>query len=880
MIVFARRGHGGRFRRLYLASAIGLLLASHAWAQTTSEARDYAQPAMSLVQAVNAISQQSGIQVIYDAALLKGKQAAALAGHLTVKQALDQALAGTGLIYQFVNGDTAVIRKAATPAAKPASAKQPAYRGNAVAGSSGTDATTTTLGAVSVTGTRIRGGISASPTISIDQTDFQQQGFTDLGEVIRDIPQNYRGGQNPGVSPSPGGGDITNQDITGGSALDLRGLGPDATLTLLNGRRLSYDGFLQAVDIGAIPIAAVDKLDVVPDGASAIYGSDAVAGVANVILKRDFEGVTLGTRYGSTADGGLITHEYDATAGTTWNGGGLIATFEKENQSPVYSDQRAYTQQMVDPTTIYPGSTLKSGLLSLHQSLGDVAEFTLDALSTTRTETNDDGYPGYYYLSNSKTSTLLIAPGLKFYLPGDWTLSTDVTRGRDSSNFADYYVTPGASQLQSVGCYCNQSWSGEIGGEGPLFQVDGNEARLAVGMGARGNEYRTHSNASDNGEGGSDQERFAYAELAIPFVSSDNAQPGLRRLELSLAARAEEYNSFGRVATPKVGIIYDPIADISLKASWGRSFKAPTLEQRYAGRISYLWDADQMGGSGYPPGSTLLMSYGGNPALKPERANTETASIDVHPESMPGLDVELSYFNIDYTERVAQPIVYLSNTLSDPAYAQFVAYHPTLQQQQELLKDYGDVFYNYSSGAYDPSKVIAIASDQYINVYRQRASGVDLNGSYRIKFASSQLTLSSAASWLKSSQTDAMNVPTFDLSGTIFHPAKLNGRFGAVWLRGGFSASGFVNYTQGVTSTLMPVLEKTSSFTTFDTTLVYQIRARHAALDGLMLSLGVQNLFNRRPPLYTPPAIDYAPFDSTNYSAIGRYVNLSLSKHW
>lgn len=877
MILLARRRRCGCFRRVYLASAIGLLLATHVQAQETNEARDYAQPATSLVKAVNAISQQSGIQVIYGVGLLEGKKTASFAGHLTVRQALDKVLAGTGLTYEFVNGDTAVIRKAAAPSAKPAGNSRPANESKTSTG----DATTATLGAVTVTGTRIRGGITASPTITIGQADFQQQGFTDLGQVIRDIPQNYRGGQNPGVFPSPGGGDITNQDISGGSALDLRGLGPDATLTLLNGHRLAYEGFAQAVDIGAIPIAAVDRLEVVPDGASAIYGSDAVAGVANVVLKRDFEGVTLGTRYGSTAGGGMMTHEYDATAGTTWIGGGLIATYEKENQSPIRADQRPYTRYMVEPQTIYPGSTLKSGLLSLHQLLGDSAEFALDAISTVRTQSNLDGYPGYHYLSDSRTSALLIAPGLKFYLPGDWALSMNVARGRDHSNFADSFVTPDSSELQSEGCYCNQSWSGEIGGEGPLFHVDGNEARLAVGIGARGDKFRTNSNGSGDGESGSDRNRFAYAELSIPFVSSQNAQPGLHRLELSVAARAEEYNSFGHVATPKVGVIYDPIPAISLKASWGRSFKAPTLQQRHAGRISYLWDADQMGGDGYPPGSTLLMSYGGNPTLKPERAKTVTASIDLHPESMPGLDVELSYFNIDYTERVAQPIVYLSNSLSDPAYAQFITYNPTPQQQQKLLEQYGNVFYDFSgSGTYDPGKVVAIARDQYINAYRQRASGIDLNGSYRIKLSSSQLTLSGAASWLKSSQQNGLDVPAFDLSGTIFHPAKLDGRFGAVWQRGGFSASGFVNYTQGVISPLMPVIEKTSSFTTFDTTIVYQTPAGRAALKGLTMSLGVQNLFNRKPPLFKPPAIDYEPYDSTNYSAIGRYVSLSLSKHW
>src|SRR5690606_40833053 len=140
---------------------------------------------------------------------------------------------------------------------------------------------TTALGTVVVTGTRIRGGESASPVITIGSEDIREAGFTDLGQVVRSIPQNFGGGQNPGVAggATSGAAGIANQNLTGGSSLNLRGLGPDATLTLLNGRRLSYGGFVQAVDISAIPVEAVDRVEILPDGASAIYGSDAVGGV-------------------------------------------------------------------------------------------------------------------------------------------------------------------------------------------------------------------------------------------------------------------------------------------------------------------------------------------------------------------------------------------------------------------------------------------------------------------------------------------------------------------------------------------------------------------------------------------------------------------------
>src|SRR3546814_19176612 len=96
---------------------------------------------------------------------------------------------------------------------------------------------------------------------------------------------------------------------------------------------MAYGGIAQAIDISAIPVEAVDRIDIVADGASAIYGSDAVGGVANVVLKRDFDGFALGARYGTATDGGLATREYTATAGHVWSSGGLIATYKKNGRA-------------------------------------------------------------------------------------------------------------------------------------------------------------------------------------------------------------------------------------------------------------------------------------------------------------------------------------------------------------------------------------------------------------------------------------------------------------------------------------------------------------------------------------------------------------------
>src|SRR6185312_10934613 len=217
--------------------------------------------------------------------------------------------------------------------------------------------------------------------------------------------------------------------------------------------------------------------------------------------------------------------------------------------------------------------------------------------------------------------------------------------------------------------------------------------------------------------------------------------------------------------------------------------------------------------------------------------------------------------------------------LSDPVYAGYVDRSPTPEQIAELLAVYNN-FYNYSGTAYDPSKVVAIFHDDYVNVARQRIKGLDLSGSYRFDLGGGQLMVRGSTSWLDSAQTTIAGQPEQTLAGTVFNPARLKGRVGAIWTLGGFSASGFANYTGGVTNRLTTMTEKGASFTTLDTAINYDLGERAGALSGLTFALSVQNLLNRAPPLYTSAFANYIPYDATNYTAIGRFVSVSVSKHW
>lgn len=824
-------------------------------------------PSQSLSSALMLFAEQAKIQVLMASNDLARFNTKGAQGQLSLRAALNEILKGTNLTYTEVGEGTITISRI------------PDQRTRAEQGppESAEKLKPLDLEQVTVTGSHIRGGDTASQVITVDSARIREEGHTDLGEVIRSLPQNFSGGMNPGIAGAAG---ISNSGVTGGSGLNLRGLGSDATLTLLNGRRLAYEGHAQAVDISAIPVAAVERIEIIPDGASAIYGSDAVAGVGNVILKRDFNGVTGSARYGAATEGGLKTVEYTATGGTAWDSGGFIVTMNQTHTDPIYSDQRSYSRYLPGPYTMYPGGEVRGGLLSAHQSFGGFAEMRLDLLHNDRDNNLLNAYPTYYYDTQGKTSNTLVAPSVEFAIGGDWSATLGGTYGKDTNEERSILIgTPGGEVMyDGTDCYCNHSRSYDLGAEGPVIDLPAGNTRMAVGIGYRKDESLNRSAASGARSEGSHGSRYVYAELHVPLIAPQMAIGLARSLNFTVAMRGEDYNGIGRVNTPKLGLIYDPNADFTLKGSWGKSFKTPTLLQEYSRNTVYLWTAASVGGVGYPSDATALMTYGGNRNLEPERARSWTTSLAFHPEDAPGLNAEVAYFSIDYSNRVVEGAAVYWTALGDPLYDDFVIRSPTADQIAATYAS-SPVFTNYSGADYDPTKVIAIIDDKYTNAVRQRISGVDLTASYAFTLGSGSLTLRGASSWLRSTQQNSLSQPEAPLAGKIYNPPKFTGRAGAVWKQGGFTATGFVQYVGSVTSKLTGVTEETGAFPTLDATLRYDTEARGSFWSDIGFALAATNLLDRHPPQNMPIEDTQVSFDSTNYSPIGRFLSFTISKH-
>lgn len=856
-------------RKLMAGTALAIIPAM-AMAQAPANTQDRALqsyqfdvPARSLGDALRTVASQAGLELYVPSNAVSGRAAPALHEKLQPIEAIARLLAGTGLSAR-IDGGAIIIR------------------GRTEAGDF--SSSTTQSPEILVTGSHIRGAQIAAPVTVIHRQDIESAGQNDMGEVVRSLPMNFNGGQNPGVAS---GGAITNTNVNSGSSINLRGLGADATLTLLNGHRMPQDSAVAGVDISAIPVAAIDRIEVVADGASAIYGSDAVGGVANVVLRRDFEGVVTSARIGGSTEGGNFQNQEGIVAGHHWRGGGLMVTYDHDQATALTAGQRPYASNMSATSTLLPAQERHAVVVTGHQAIGDNLTFTIDGLynrrtSAFRTDSTTAG-AAYSYFYAPTLETFSIAPELAIALPHAWQSKIAMSYGKDITRYNTTYAPSTGSSTLTTGCYCDRAVSAEINADGPLFRLPGGSAHVALGGGYRSNamDYSRALNGSQTGAFSVNRESYyAYGELALPLLKPHQPVPFLKSLSLSAAARYENYPGLAHLTTPKFGLTYEPDRNITFKASWGRSFKAPTLYQQYVGYQTLLLAASSYGAG--PAGKTFLYLGGGNPDLKPERARSWTAGFDAHPTFLPGFTMEVSYFNIHYTDRAVQPISgTIGSAFTTAGYASLLASNPSAATISNLAAGSLYGLQNLSGLTYDATNVITLVDNRYRNVAQQQLDGIDFALHYRHALAGNQMLMVNASStYLKSTQQLTSDLPTTQLSGIVFNPAKWRARGGATWQGRDLSLSSFINYTGNLSDTRYSPATTISSYTTLDLTGTLKLRLEQRAEPSVEVTLAILNLFNRRPQLIRTASSVDTPYDSTNSSPVGRFVSLGLSRKW
>lgn len=207
------------------------------------------------------------------------------------------------------------------------------------------------LDAVQVTGSRIpRAQVEGpAPITVINAEQIRSSGFTSVPDVLRAMTQN--GGETQSQQSSSGA------DFSpGAQQVDLRGLGPNHTLVLVNGRRIAdfpmpFKGRSNFTDVSNIPLGMIERIEVLTGSASAIYGSDAIAGVVNFILKKKADGTTIDMRMGTTSEGGGESFDMSLASGFSRGNFNAVYSVELQSQTPLWAYERDIQDSTQDGPT-------------------------------------------------------------------------------------------------------------------------------------------------------------------------------------------------------------------------------------------------------------------------------------------------------------------------------------------------------------------------------------------------------------------------------------------------------------------------------------------------------------------------------------------------
>lgn len=329
---------------LIAVSTVALALPNVASAQASAREQAVAIPSQSVAQTLRDISRTAGIQIVFLDAELSSLTAPPIQGRLSARTMLRQALRGSGFDFRFTNRNTVRVFRARGGAAQ--------AQGGDVASSGARPTVPPTAPAeqdeaardgqsdIVVTGTRLRRDAfdTSVPTLQVNAQSLAESGFTDLAQSLDEVPGVSLADNNIG---QPAGA-IQN---AGTSTVNLRNLGANRTLVLIDGRRtVSNAANRNVVSLNTIPQAFIDRVEVITGAASAVYGSDAVAGVVNIITENNQRGFRIRGRnqFGLTEGGGGSEYSVSASYGARFadDRGYFLVAGTYETDEGIFARQR------------------------------------------------------------------------------------------------------------------------------------------------------------------------------------------------------------------------------------------------------------------------------------------------------------------------------------------------------------------------------------------------------------------------------------------------------------------------------------------------------------------------------------------------------------
>ncbi|MDH4124715.1 MAG: TonB-dependent receptor [Gammaproteobacteria bacterium] len=888
------------------------------------------------------------------------------------------------------------------------------------------------------TGTGIRGVAPVgSQVLDIPRFELLQSPVRDAAEIITTLPQGSQIGS--GVASADGGND------SGSSGLNLRGLGSNASLQLLDGHRMASQGVSEiGPDPSAIPFAAIERVEVVLDGASSVYGSDAVAGVVNYIMRDEFEGLDVqlsgqsGVYDSSKIElvGGMSRGKFNVIVGASYEDQGEMRTNERaylmedlrafggndnrlntptSGNNPILSrgnnDYFVPTdfvgQIVADPND--PSRTFRIPLASElilitpanaddyvadrgdytyfnaaleRQSLflranyepAENVQLTYTGLWSKREAENVSwnrvqvraetqgpyfvpGLPagsqfvhvsmpenGVPYTAEPYVSTINHYVDLRIDI-GEWQMNSSVFYGRthgadinrpEANNAAltndpagtpagylnyNWWVNdpewfnPYLTDVNQPGFENLVGWTWRFADqhlqgintrfEGPVFELPGGTARLNVGV-----EFSD----ADHWLGLPQTVRYYDKRLywlrdtdITRRISSQFGElyaPLTEGLSLSLSARRDDYSDFGTTTNPRLGLTWVLNDSLSLRASAGEAFRAPSLTQMNPGVNSVLSQTNYTNNGGIPIPVTnpatnqshVFTRSGRTPSLGPETARMWSLGFDWTPQQLDGLAVQLTYYDVEYEDRIEalpnattalsspenyaiyEPYIYPINQPATCVAGDLTTYDPELTRWLDLE---GTRF----AGDSNDCDTVAVIDTGEQNVGSVFQNGVDFQLYYDWDTSIGSWRASvNVAEILDLERSLISGGDTFDILDRIGWQVSRRSNLRLNWANADWSAAFTTRIEGSYLNDQRPTVggtplgdQNVGSWTTYDLVVGYTAPANRGFWSGVRVTLSAQNLTDEDPPIVLNGT---AAFDSDVHNPFGRMWRMELGKRF
>lgn len=899
-------------KRLALAGCVLLVIAtaSPAIAQE-NQTHEFDIDKKELGEALTEFGIATGNQVLFKDADVRGKSSNGLEGVYTSEDAVEALLENAGVDYRVdENGTLLVGSEYARRASLGEEATSEPFRmaqvdQSKVANEVRSDEETQEDGVrvedtIVVTGTTIRGVVpDSAPIVSYSIEDIELSGATTLDRFFETLPQNLNSLSGGSVDLAPGGEARTGSFVRG-SGIDLRGLGVGTTLILLNGRRISVpDG--TSPDISLIPLGAIERIEVLADGASAIYGSDAIGGVVNLILREDFEGANVSVSYGGATRGGQHRFQGDVAAGASWRSGSGFASYSYSDQTNLFARERDFAADALMPQVLIPGGERHGFLGSIQQELTDRLNASGTAFYSVRTSETERSDRFFEIGFEGDQEQLFLSGSLDYGITDDLFVRVEGT-----------YLEYGEEELQENRTRGTRVLIDEEGNstdllavvDGKLMQAPGGDIRLAVGGGYSAQELNSGLAILPDPLGDittlDRDSNFAFAEIFIPIVGEDQDVPGVNRFELSAASRYTDYSDFGDSWTPRLGLLWSPFESLNLRGTYARSFRAPTLREldtntnaTFIQRFSDRGFPDTFSSDG---SSVFLTANGVGERLIAEFSDTYTFGFDFEPEQIDGLSISATYFSIDYEDRLG--FIGTEAIFDQEAFGFIYTPSPSLDEVTTIVENTPSArLFDFTGSGVDLSDPMAItdfvtviADFRTTNLSESRVEGVDfsIRHQFEAEFGDFNYGLNLTNNLTSTARANP-GTPEVTRLDSVGQPVSLRFRGFVGINRDGFTGQVNVNYVDPYENGSVDPIQEIDSWTTVDLFTRYSFDDDPGSwLNGTSVSLSVNNLFDEDPPFVERGVIDVdgpqlrssIGYDPVNANPVGRFVTVGLVKRF